>query len=367
MHMLSVGILRAPRIRFTHHANGTFTIHNVLIGKQFHWQQAEDQTFTGQLRIIDDGGMQVAINDVPLEDYLASVVSSEMNAHAPIELLKAHAVISRSWVLSQKGVHRLFDVCADDHCQRYQGITRIVSPNVQKAVCDTQGQVLTYGGRLCDARYSKCCGGMTERFSTCWTDTDYPYLTPVRDYDTDASPLPDLTTEEGARQWICTPPTSFCDERAVSAFSRLVNHYDQPTRHAYRWQVHYTRTQLSHLVEAKGHLGLGTIERLQPLRRGPSGRIYQLRIVGSTGARVVGKELAIRHMLSPTHLLSSAFVVDETTDDIVLRGAGWGHGVGLCQIGAAMMALAGYDYEQILSHYYPHTVIRPYDTLPSHD
>lgn len=360
MRTLSVGILRAHDIRVTHHADDTFTVHGVVIGKEFHWQRTEDQTFAGKLRVVRDGNELVAINDVELEEYLASVISSEMSSEAPIELLKAHAIISRSWVLAQGRIHRLFDVCADDHCQRYQGITRIVSPTARRAVEDTRGLVLTCDGKLCDTRYSKCCGGMTERFSSCWTDEDFPYLQAVRDHEAPGEPA-DLTTEEGARRWILSPPPSFCDARSVSVFSRIVCRYDQRTDNAYRWQVRYTREQLSRLVEQKAHLHLGRIRHLQPLSRGPSGRITRLRIVGEGGIRDIGKELEIRRVLSPTHLLSSAFIVEETPDGFTLHGAGWGHGVGLCQIGAAMMALAGYDHRQILAHYYPHTCLRPYE------
>lgn len=360
MHILSVGILRAPHISVTHHADGTFTLHGVVIGRQFHWQQIENQTFAGALRIVHDGDELVAINDVELEEYLASVISSEMSAEAPTELLKAHAIIARSWVLAQRGVHRLFDVCADDHCQRYQGLTRIATPAVRQAVEDTRGIVLTCDGRLCDARYSKCCGGMTERFSTCWAGEDVPYLQAVRDQDTPGE-LPDLTTEEDARRWILNSPPSFCDARAASVFTRIVNRFDQPTTQAYRWQVNYTREQLSNIIERKTHLGLGTILHLEPLRRGPSGRISRLRIVGEQGTEDIGKELEIRRALSPTHLLSSAFVVQETPAGFTLHGAGWGHGVGLCQIGAAMMALDGYDHRQILAHYYPNTYLTPYE------
>lgn len=350
MRNIAVGILRAPDIRVTHHADGTFTLHGVLIGKQFHWQQAEDQTFRGSLRIVPDGEQLVAINDVPLEDYVAAVISSEMSAEAPTELLKAHAIISRTWVMAQvEGTsyppaptdgtirwhdhdgHTLFHVCADDHCQRYQGLGRL-TPAAAAAAEATAGLVLTHNGRLCDARFAKSCGGMTERFSTCWADIDLPYLQPV------ACP--------------------YCGKATPALLRRSLNHYDLSTTH-FRWQVSYTRAELSELVERKGHLDLGTLLHLQPLRRGASGRLSLLRLVGTQKTLDVGKELEIRRLLAPTHLLSSAFDIAETAEGFTLTGRGWGHGVGLCQIGAAQMAAEGFSYTDILSHYYVGTTISP--------
>ena len=353
MQTIAVGILRAPDIRVTHHADGTFTLHKVLIGKQFHWQQEEDQTFAGSLRLLPDGDQLIAINDVPLEAYVASVISSEMNAQAPLELLKAHAVISRTWCMAQlqakpyrpapaQGLvrwydhtgHTHFDVCADDHCQRYQGISRL-TPSAQAAVEATSGLVLTYDGQLCDTRFSKCCGGTTELFSTCWADVDYPYLQPV--------------------------PCPFCGQASIDLIRRSLNNYDLPTTDFHDWQVFYTREELSALVARKGQFSIGLLLHLQPLRRGASGRISLLSLVGTEGTVEVGKELEIRRLLSPSHLLSSAFEVEETEDGFLLRGHGWGHGVGLCQIGAAQMAEEGYSYEQILAHYYPGTTLTPLD------
>lgn len=351
MRNIAVGILRAPDIRVTHHADGTFTLHDVLIGKQFHWQQTEAQTFCGSLRIVPGGDQLVAINDVPLEDYVASVISSEMSADAPMELLKAHAVISRTWLMAQlQGTtypaspaqgyirwhdhdgHSLFHVCADDHCQRYQGLNRL-TPAATQATQATAGLVLTHNGQLCDTRFSKCCGGTTERFDTCWADIDLPYLQPV------ACP--------------------YCGKATPALLRRSLNHFDLTTTHFHRWQVSYTRAELSALVERKAHLGLGTLLHLQPLQRGPSSRIRLLRLVGTLKTIDVGKELEIRRLLAPTHLLSSAFDVTETADGFTLTGRGWGHGVGLCQIGAAQMAAEGYNYTDILSHYYVGTTIRP--------
>ena len=351
MQTIAVGILRAPDIRVTHHADGTFTLHHVPIGKQFHWQQEEDQTFMGSLRLLPDGDQLIAINDVPLETYVASVISSEMNAQAPLELLKAHAVISRTWCMAQlqakpyrsapaQGLvrwydhtgHTHFDVCADDHCQRYQGIRRL-TPSAREAAEATCHLVLTYQGQLCDTRFSKCCGGTTERFSTCWADVDFPYLQPV--------------------------PCPFCGRATPSLLHRCLNSYDLSMTAFHDWQVFYTREELSALVARKGQFSIGLLLHLQPLRRGASGRISLLRLVGTEGMVEVGKELEIRRLLSPSHLLSSAFEVEETADGFLLRGHGWGHGVGLCQIGAAQMAEEGYSYEQILAYYYPGTTLTP--------
>lgn len=349
-------------------ANATFTLHGVRFGLDFHWERDEDQTFEGALNIqcsakyLPDAehhtmcrGLMV-INVLPVERYLRCVVASEMRATADIELLKAHAVISRSWLLRQMlpesgfvapmepqrdkdflqvwydtSTHTDFDICADDHCQRYQGITRLTSPQAAAAVEATEGLVLTSDSLICDARYSKCCGGKTEVFSTCWEDKDVPYLQSVVDGD-----------EDGI----------FCDTDDEELLSQVLNTYDFETTDFYRWTKEYTQEELSRIIEEKGHLGLGTILQLEPLRRGPSGRISSLRIVGSSRTVTVGKELEIRRLLSPTHLYSSAFDVEKTATGFILHGRGWGHGVGLCQIGAAAMARKGYDFRQILQHYY---------------
>ena len=256
--------------------------------------------------------------------------------------------------------HVLFDVCADDHCQRYQGITRAYTPQVEQAVRETYGEVLKYGTQLCDARFSKCCGGVLERFSTCWEDSDPPYLMEKRDW-IDNSLCPDLTTEEGARNWIDSEPSAFCRVQTPEIISQVLNGYDQETPDFYRWQVTYSQTELSELIACRLGVDLGQILALVPLRRGTSGRISRLRIVGSKRTVIIGKELWIRRLLSRTHLYSSAFVVDRKEDDFILRGAGWGHGVGLCQIGAAVMGEQGYEYENILKHYYVGAIIEKMD------
>ena len=351
----------------------SFSLMDVVIGVNFHWQRLEPQTFRGSLRLLADGGKIWAINDLPVEDYLESVISSEMSAQSSLPLLMAHAVISRSWLMSQidgntapntqashgdafirwydHTDHTLFDVCADDHCQRYQGITKETSPNVAEAIRRTRGELLTYGDEICDARFSKCCGGAMEEFQYCWDDTPKPYLKGIG--DTPEETIPDLTVEENARQWILSSPKSFCNTADKRILSQVLNDYDQETTDFYRWRVSYTQEELSKLVEKKLGAGLGTITDMRPLKRGTSGRICELRITGTKKTIVVGKELEIRRTLSESHLYSSAFVVEKQGDTFTLIGAGWGHGVGLCQIGAAVMGDKGYAYDEILRHYYP--------------
>ena len=351
----------------------SFSLMDVVIGVNFHWQRLETQTFRGSLRLLADGGKIWAINDLPVEDYLESVISSEMSAQSSLPLLMAHAVISRSWLMSQidgntapntqashgdafirwydHTDHTLFDVCADDHCQRYQGITKETSPNVAEAIRRTRGELLTYGDEICDARFSKCCGGAMEEFQYCWDDTPKPYLKGIA--DTPEETIPDLTVEENARQWILSSPKSFCNTTDKRILSQVLNDYDQETTDFYRWRVSYTQEELSKLVEKKLGAGLGTITDMRPLKRGTSGRICELRITGTKKTIVVGKELEIRRALSESHLYSSAFVVEKQGDTFTLIGAGWGHGVGLCQIGAAVMGDKGYAYDEILRHYYP--------------
>ena len=363
-----------------------FILYDVVIGVGFHWQRKENQVFKGELRFIVDDGQVRAINRLPVEEYLVSVISSEMSATSSLEFLKAHTIISRSWLYAQllrkekqqKAVlghetegeivrwyaredHTLFDLCADDHCQRYQGITRAVNPNVACAVEETAGIVLKYDGEVCDARFSKCCGGVTERFSACWEDEDYAYLQAFRDVEGEEQ-LPDLTTEAGVREWIENVPSSFCSTNDIKVLSQILNGYDQETNDFYRWSVEYSQEELSALVARRSGIDFGTIEELVPLKRGASGRITSLKIVGSKTSIAVGKELEIRRWLSETHLYSSAFVVDRHVSGggkvrFVLKGAGWGHGVGLCQIGAAMMGERGFSHKDILHHYYPGAVL----------
>ena len=358
----------------------------MTIGVDFHWQRREDQRFRGALNLaVVEAGI-IAINQVDAEEYLTSVISSEMSANASKPLLKAHAVISRSWLLAQieknqqivdKGDtynscqqddeqlirwydredHTLFDVCADDHCQRYQGITRETNPVVKEAIAETRGEVLLYDGKICDARFSKCCGGATELFENCWEPVPHPYLAVLR--DAPEGTLPDLTQETAAEQWIRTAPEAFCHTTDQAILSQVLNNYDQETTDFYRWKVSYTQAELSELIRRKSGIDFGTIIDLIPLERGGSGRIVRLKIVGTTRTLIIGKELEIRRTLSESHLYSSAFVVDKEMGEndiparFVLTGAGWGHGVGLCQIGAAVMGAKGYAYDAILTHYFP--------------
>jgi len=369
---------------------GSFTLHSVVIGVSFHWRRKEDQTFKGALHLIVENDMITAVNVLPVEDYLLSVISSEMSATASLELLKAHAVISRSWLLAQmqhgsddsrghtgKAVecamvdtpellirwwdrddHTRFDVCADDHCQRYQGITRASTPTVAQAIEATRGQVLMYGGDLVDARFSKSCGGVLEQFENCWEDVKHPYLVARRDAD-DEDNFPDLTREDNAALWILQSPHAHCNTHDKAILSQVLNDYDQETTDFYRWNVTYSQEQLADLIKRRTGDDYGRIRDLQPVARGTSGRLYKLRIVGEKLTRVIGKELAIRYALSESALYSSAFIVERHDIDadgypaqFVLRGAGWGHGVGLCQIGAAVMGAHGYNYRQILLHYF---------------
>lgn len=311
-------------------AEASFILYDVVIGIDFHWQQKRTFKYAGGLKFIVEGDRITAVNCIGMEDYLMSVISSEMKSSASIELLKAHAVISRSWLKARlkdhKAGHEHFDVCADDHCQRYQGLTMAVGDDVCRAVDRTWGQVLEYGGDICDTRYSKCCGGRTELFSTCWEDVDLPYLQSVED--------------------------PFCDCENSSILSQVLNDYDLHTADFHDWTVQYTTDELSELVRTRTGIDFGTIVALEAVERGPSGRIKYLRITGTLREEVIGKELAIRKALSSSHLKSSAFEIEKSPDGFVLKGRGWGHGVGLCQIGAAAMAAQGYDYRQILSHYY---------------
>ena len=336
--------------------NNYFELKDVMIGKHFHWQQHENQCFQGTLRLIMEDNEITAINIINTERYLTSVIASEMSATASLELLKAHAVISRSWLLAQltqpsgdahqecdysddkeivrwynRSAHQHYDVCADDHCQRYQGISKVTTEVAKQAVEQTYGEILIYNGTICDTRFSKCCGGVTERFSTCWENKDYPYLADVID--------------------------PYCGMADQHILSQVMVNYDQQTTHFYRWAVTYTQQELHDLLQTNTGIDFGDIIDLEPLSHGTSGRIFRLKIVGSQRTLIIGKELEIRKTLSKTHLFSSAFTVEKEGEDalpsaFVLHGAGWGHGVGLCQIGAAVMGEKGFKYKDILLHYY---------------
>ena len=368
-------------------AQSSFTLEDVTIGVNFHWERKEAQTFLGKLRFIVQDNNICAINELPVETYLTSVISSEMRATSSLELLKAHAVISRSWLLAQmeqrkaennnvekqpsffktdeeivrwydREDHKRFDVCADDHCQRYQGITKAANKHVVEAIQQTAGEILTRHGEICDARYSKCCGGAVEEFQYCWKNIKKPYLQALPDTLPDTRPLPDLTDEAVARQWILSSPDAFCNTTDQKVLSQVLNDFDQETTDFYRWTQTYSQAELKQLLEEKLEVQFGDIIDLVPLSRGKSGRIYRLKIVGKERTLIIGKELEIRRALSKSHLYSSAFIVekadikDGVPQKFIIKGAGWGHGVGLCQIGAAMMGKQGYRYEEILLHYY---------------
>lgn len=382
--------------------DANFSLLDVTIGINFHWERRQTQVFNGSLMLVVESDKIHAINQLPVERYLASVISSEMNASSSIELLKAHAVISRSWLLAQmekrqmltngannnffsfikkddeiirwydREDHTLFDVCADDHCQRYQGITNACLPQVVEAIRQTRGQILTFNNEICDARFSKCCGGISEEFQYCWEDTPKPYLTAISDNnytehndgnaehnDGRSIQMPDLTIEANAQQWIRSSPKAFCNTSDKNIMAQVLNDYDRETPDFYRWKIEYSQEQMAALIADKMKDDFGNIIDLIPLERGKSGRICRLQIVGTKKTMTIGKELEIRRVLSDSHLYSSAFVVDKMDTDsegiparFILTGAGWGHGVGLCQIGAAVMGQQGYKYDEILLHYY---------------
>jgi SpoIID/LytB domain protein len=407
-------------------ADASFDLIDVVIGINFHWERKENQRFKGDLKIIVTSALGhapllTAINRIGVEDYLTSVISSEMSATASDELLKAHAVISRSWLLHpiqeqrtktkdkrqkiqdkrakieydvvnyqlitdncqlptvnyikwyERDAHTHFDVCADDHCQRYQGITRASTAAVEKAIDATRGEVLWYDGEICDARYSKSCGGISETFENCWAPEHYPYLTPVIDNPTNPEGYNlDLTVEENAQKWIRQSPEAFCNTSDKKVLEQVLNNYDQETTDFYRWKVTYTQTEIAELLMRRSGIEFGEIIDLIPLKRGESGRIIELNIIGTKQTVIVGKELEIRKWLSNSHLYSSAFVIDksEIIDTIpqlfTLSGAGWGHGVGLCQIGAAVMGEKGYQYDAILKHYFRGAELKKIYPNPTH-
>lgn len=373
--------------------SNAFLLHNVTIGIKFHWEQRENQKFAGSLKLIKEGDKITAVNILPIEHYLASVISSEMNPESSIELLKAHAIISRSWILAQiekrkflqsapdkyestkeskdelikwydREDHILYDVCADDHCQRYQGITKIFIQETQNAVKETTGLVLKYQNSICDTRFSKSCGGISEAFENVWEPVKHPYLTSVIDYkfEPDIYDL-DLTREKSADKWIRNKPQAFCNTSDEAILSQVLLDYDRKTTDFYRWEKEYSQEELAGIIREKSGIDFGNIIDLVPVERGYSGRLIKLKIIGTKKSLTVGKELEIRRLLSTSHLYSSAFVVDKSgveeniPQKFKLTGAGWGHGVGLCQIGAAVMSEMGYAFDEILLHYFRYAKI----------
>lgn len=370
----------------------SFLLRDVIIGNKFHWERKEKQRFIYSLQLLKSGDQIIAINHLPLERYLTSVISSEMSAKSSIELLKAQTVIARSWVLAQidrskkikdnKEVHEtsvefkdelvrwydredhtLFDVCADDHCQRFQGVTKIISDASFYAVEQTRGIVLVSGENVCDARYSKCCGGITESFENVWEPVRHPYLLSVVDYKYNPENFNlDFSDEKNSEKWIKGNPSSFCNTSNRKILSHILVDYDRETKDFFRWKVEYTQDELSALIKQKSGIDFGNIIDLIPVERGDSARLVKLKIVGTKKILTVGKELEIRRLLSKSHLYSSAFVVKKIGKDIpekfVIYGAGWGHGVGLCQIGAAVMAEMGYNFDEILLHYFKNSELK---------
>ena len=372
----------------------TFLLRNVLIGKDFHWQQKENQRFQGSLKFLIENDVLTAVNVLPVENYLTSVISSEMNATSSLELLKAHSIISRSWLLAQtdkskdiiasnkeyeseiktddeivkwydKEDHTLYDVCADDHCQRYQGITKLVAHNAQEAVIATRGVVLKYDNKICDARFSKSCGGISESFENVWEQVEHPYLQKVIDYKFESEEYDsDLRKEEAAEKWIRNNPPAYCNTTDEKILSQVLVDYDQNTTDFYRWRVEYTQSEITELIKSKSGIDFGEIVDLIPIERGHSGRLIKLKFVGTKKTLTIGKELEIRKILSSSHLYSSAFVidkeniVDEIPQKFILIGGGWGHGVGLCQIGAAVMGEVGFSFDVILLHYFKNSEIK---------
>ncbi len=366
---------------------GSFQLFDVTIGIKFHWERKENQSFKGSLHFLCEDDKLTAINVLKLEDYLASVISSEMKASSSMELLKAHAVISRSWLMAQvlkseniqsseevyqsstetteelikwydREDHSNFDVCADDHCQRYQGITRQSNEAVLKAIESTKGLVLTSDNQICDARFSKCCGGVSETFKNVWEPKAHKYLQAITDHEESDIKL-DLRNESAAENWIQSSPDVFCNNSDKAILSQVLNDYDMETPDFFRWEVRYTQNELSELVNRKTDKNFENIIDLIPLERGLSGRIIRLKIVGEKLTLIIGKELEIRKVLSESHLYSSNFILEreDKSTDLILKGAGWGHGVGLCQIGAAVMGAKGYSHKDILLHYFKNAVL----------
>lgn len=362
----------------------SFLLRDVIIGINFHWQKKENERFRGKLQFIQEDNLITAVNILPLEEYLTSVISSEMSPNSSLELLKAHAIVSRSWLFAQlqkskfqnkpvaetitgdelikwydREDHKHYDFCADDHCQRYQGITKVINDHAVQAVLATRGLLLMYNNKVCDTRFSKCCGGMTETFENVWENVPHEYLPAIVDYKFDLDGFEtDLTREDSAKQWIENSPNAFCNTNDRKILNQVLVDFDRDTNDFFRWKVEYTQEEISGLIKTKSGIDFGVIHDLIPLTRGKSGRITRLKIIGEKKTFIIGKELEIRRTLSKTHLYSSAFIVkkenivDNIPQKFILDGAGWGHGVGLCQIGAAVMGEMGYSFDEILQHYF---------------
>jgi len=372
----------------------SFLIRDVPIGKKFHWERKEKQRFTGSLKLLKEKDIIWIINILPIGQYLTSVISSEMSSKSSLQLLKAHAIVSRSWLLAQmerakslkneeenyksffqkdneivkwndREDHTLFDVCADDHCQRYQGISKIVTENSRSAVQQTRGIVLFHDNKICDARYSKCCGGISESFENVWEPVKHEYLSSIVDYKFDPENYnTDFSSELNARKWITGSPSAFCNTSDIKILNQVLQDYDRETKDFFRWKVEFSQEQLTKIINSKTGIDFGEILDLVPIERGDSARLIKLKIVGSKSSFTIGKELEIRKVLSETHLYSSAIIIDKKEEKngvpqkFIIYGAGWGHGVGLCQIGAAVMSLSGYQFDEILLHYFKNTRLK---------
>ncbi len=372
----------------------SFLIRGVTIGVKFHWQRKENQRFSGILKLKKDGSKIVLMNVISVETYLLSVISSEMSARSSINLLKAHAIVSRSWLLAQlmgtkkiqkqkvkeksiaetegeyikwydRDDHILFDVCADDHCQRYQGITKIFTNVARRAIEETRGMVLSYKDEICDTRYSKACGGISEPYENVWEDKKYPYLSSIVDYKFEPENYNlDFSKEKNVEKWIKGRPAAFCNTNDKTTLAQVLLDYDQETTDFYRWKIEYKQSDIAELIRKNTGADFGDIIDLIPVLRGPSSRLIKLKIVGSQKTLIIGKELEIRKVLSETHLYSSAIYIEKSEmknnvpQKFIIYGAGWGHGVGLCQIGAALMAEKGYMFDEILSHYFKHASLK---------
>ncbi len=366
----------------------SFLIKDVTIGVRFHWQRKEKQRFQGSLKLLRSKDKLVVINIIPVEKYLVSVISSEMSAKSSLQMLKSLAVVSRSWLLAQieksksirakrevyssetrteeeiikwydREEHELFDVCADDHCQRYQGITKISTQAAKQAVEETYGLVLLYNDKICDARFSKSCGGITESFHNVWEPVVHEYLTAVIDYKYEPESYKlDFSEENNAVKWIKGNPPAYCNTTDDKILSQVLLDYDRETKDFFRWKVTYSQNELSEIISKNSGINFGEIIDLIPVERGNSSRLIKLKITGTKKELIVGKELEIRRLLSLTHLYSSAIVIEKLNIEnnipgkFIIYGAGWGHGVGLCQIGAAVMAEKGHSFDEILLHYF---------------
>lgn len=344
----------------TNNTSSHITVSNIMIGIQFHWQKHEDLDYRGIIEVgFNNQGKLVVINEIDLENYLVSVNSSEMTSDCPIGLLESQTVVARNTVLATMGKHHYntnFHLCSDDHCQCYHGKKREQQVSRQ-AVENTWGRILLHGDEICDARYSKICGGIMEDYRYVWENRDIPYM--VSGIDSDEEINYPANTEETAKELIDTSLPAYCNTDLHKLPENLANLYS--TQNLFRWEVTYPREELESLISEKTGKDIGELQDIIPLERGDSGRLIYINLVGSDKTLKIGKELEIRRVLSKSHLYSSCFYVrkemgtDGKVSRFILKGAGWGHGVGLCQVGATVMASKKIPYQKILEHYYKNT------------